>query len=65
MEEVARGSLLLPVIALIVGFFALFAWLLSLEFRVYRLSRARCSGCGGEVSRAARQCGSCGQRLEH
>jgi predicted amidophosphoribosyltransferase len=63
MDEIARGSLLLPVIGLMVGFFVLFAWLLSIEFRLYRLSRSTCPGCGGEVSRSARRCPSCGERL--
>ncbi|HKD90848.1 MAG TPA: hypothetical protein VKB56_03065 [Terriglobales bacterium] len=63
MEEFARGSLLLPVLALIVGFVVLFAWLLSVEFRLYRLSRVACDECGGDVSRTDRRCSHCGKNL--
>jgi len=63
MDEFVRGSLLLPVLALIVGFVVLFTWLLSVEFRLYRLSRAVCNECGGDVSRNARRCSHCGKNL--
>ena len=63
MEEFVRGSLLLPVLALIVGFVVLFTWLLSVEFRLYRLSRMACDECGGDVSRAAPRCSHCGKDM--
>jgi len=63
MEEFVRGSLLLPVLGLIVGFVVLFTWLLSVEFRLYRLSRMACDECGGDVSRTARRCSHCGKTL--
>jgi predicted amidophosphoribosyltransferase len=64
MDEITRGSLLLPVLALIVGFFVLFGWLLSIEFRLYRMTRSRCAACGGEVSRTARRCAHCGEPVQ-
>lgn len=63
MEEFVRGSLLLPVLALIVGFVVLFTWLISVEFRLYRLSRMACDECGSDVSRTARRCSHCGKDL--
>ncbi len=64
MGDLERGSLLLPVMALIAGFCILFAWLIAVEFRLYRLSRTRCAACGGEMSLAARRCPSCGEPAE-
>lgn len=63
MGDFERGSLLLPVLGLMVVVFLMLAWLASLEFRLYKLTRAQCPGCGAEISKAASRCGSCGEKI--